>query len=80
MQFWKRQKKDNTHHHVLKAMDVSHPARTPFQPAFTIVLFGCENCTHVETVSLDGTWSMEQVTYLHPHNGVWEEKKNGGNS
>jgi hypothetical protein len=51
--------------HDLQVIDVFWPQRVPMQPQFTDVLYGCRDCAHVETVTIDGKWSMEQVTRLH---------------
>lgn len=53
------------HAHDLAAIDVYHPRRVPMQPETTVVLFGCKTCEWVETSTLDGTWSTEQITRLH---------------
>jgi len=57
------------HQHDLAVIDVHHPPRVPLAPETTVVLIGCKDCAHVESILLDGRWNLEQVTFLHqrPH-------------
>ncbi|MCL2734233.1 MAG: hypothetical protein FWE15_29990 [Actinomycetia bacterium] len=65
---WKKKAQDATaavHEHEMDVIDIQHPQRRPLEPEFTLVLFGCTGCPHVDTRRIDGRWEIEQVTRLH---------------
>lgn len=52
---------ERPHVHIMEVRDVQPGMRQPLTSGTTIVLYGCRTCPHVESQTVQGVWSREQV-------------------